>query len=160
MHVLVRQSSVIFYLKLFSLDLREPDQLAFELTTWKMFIPRMRPKDSYLQNYAHINIFYAVLPLFIPIWSFASFRSELAERCDISVVRTASESDCTRISPGPPAYLCHPHFPVPARSTHRIWKDFLFSFSSLLRDGSDNAMVAQPRNRESILYRHRKFSPD
>jgi len=63
---LIAQSSILFYLKLFSLDLREPDQHGFELTTWKMFIPRMRPKDSYFQNYVPFNIIYVVNPHFIP----------------------------------------------------------------------------------------------
>ena len=62
---LIAQSSILFYLKLFSLDLREPDQHGFELTAWKMFIPRMRPKDSYFQNYVPFNIIYVVKPHFI-----------------------------------------------------------------------------------------------
>ena len=85
---LIAQSSILFYLKLFSLDLRKPYQHGFELTTWKMFIPRMRPKDSYFQNYVHFNIIYVVNLHFIPASLFVTAPLYVPTRYKPSAVNT------------------------------------------------------------------------
>jgi hypothetical protein len=57
-----------------------------------MFIPRMRPKDSYLRNYVHFNIIYVVNPHFIAVSLFITTPLYLPAHYKSSAINTVSQT--------------------------------------------------------------------